>query len=169
MFLFKVVLCFRLYQQNGSLHMHCFTLPQTSQSTTLTESELKYQYTYLVFSIFKNCKISENCINLKALKNLKPVRKKKDHMWLIIIQTTSITFDCGLTRPSYLSYFHPCLSASLDSYWWKKNSNWPCDTKCLLYYKINILKYISRKKTSSTIPDISSSSSLDPAKILIRV
>lgn len=28
--------------------------------------------TYLVFRIFKNCKISENCISLKALKNLKP-------------------------------------------------------------------------------------------------
>ena len=37
----------------------------------------EYKHTYLVFSIFKNCKISENCINLKALKNLKPARKKK--------------------------------------------------------------------------------------------
>lgn len=31
-------------------------------------------YTNLVFKMFKNCKISENCINLSALKNLKPVR-----------------------------------------------------------------------------------------------
>lgn len=35
-------------------------------------------YSYLVFKIFKNCKISENCINLSALRNLKPVLKKKD-------------------------------------------------------------------------------------------
>lgn len=27
---------------------------------------------YLVFKIFKNCKISENCISLKALRNLRP-------------------------------------------------------------------------------------------------
>lgn len=39
--------------------------------------EIKYYFTYLVFSIFKNCNISENCINLKALKNLKPAREKR--------------------------------------------------------------------------------------------
>lgn len=33
---------------------------------------------YLVFKIFKNCKISENCINLSALRNLKPVRKRRE-------------------------------------------------------------------------------------------
>lgn len=42
----------------------------------MSKSETEYENTYLVFSIFKNCKISENCINLKALKNLKPVGKK---------------------------------------------------------------------------------------------
>lgn len=61
-----------------SLYMHYFTVRQILQSAKLTKSEIKYEYTYLVFSIFKNCKISENCINLKALKNLKPVRQK-DH------------------------------------------------------------------------------------------
>lgn len=35
-------------------------------------------YPYLVFKIFKNCKISENCINLSALRNLKPARKRLD-------------------------------------------------------------------------------------------
>lgn len=34
--------------------------------------------TYLVFSIFKNCKISENCISLKALKNLKPAGEEEE-------------------------------------------------------------------------------------------
>lgn len=33
--------------------------------------------TYLVFRIFKNCKISENCISLKALKNLKPAGEEE--------------------------------------------------------------------------------------------
>lgn len=70
--------------------MHHFNSPQT-----VTKGEIKYQYAYLVFSIFKNCKISENCINLKALKNLKPVRKK-DHIGLLTIHT-SITFEFGLT------------------------------------------------------------------------
>lgn len=35
---------------------------------------------YLVFKIFKNCKISENWINLSALRNLKPVRKRGERL-----------------------------------------------------------------------------------------
>lgn len=34
-------------------------------------------FSHLVFRIFRNCKISENCINLRALKNLKPGRHRE--------------------------------------------------------------------------------------------
>lgn len=37
---------------------------------------MKNEGTYLVFKIFKNCKISENWISLKALRNLKPASTK---------------------------------------------------------------------------------------------
>lgn len=42
-----------------------------------TENERVICRPYLVFKIFKNCKISENCINLKALRNLRPAREKR--------------------------------------------------------------------------------------------
>lgn len=113
--------CLCLCQQNESLHVHYFTLPKTLHFTTLTKSEIKHPNTYLVFSIFKNCKISENCINLKALKNLKPVRKKKKTIKTLphMIYTNSDNINSirlWYRRTSYLSYSHPCLSASLDSY-----------------------------------------------------
>lgn len=42
--------------------------------------QIKKREIYLVFKIFKNCKISENCINLSALRNLKPVRKRGERL-----------------------------------------------------------------------------------------
>jgi len=77
----------------------------------MNKNNCKFQHTYLVFSIFKNCKISENCINLKALKNLKPVREEIEKL----VRNVSSESQARPETASYLSYFHPSLSSSMDS------------------------------------------------------
>ena len=119
------------------------------QSATRTKSEIKCSYTYLVFSIFKNCKISENCINLKALKNLKPVRKKKDHKEISIYEQQK--FRQHQQRSTVKNIIPFILSSMLTSFigfiliMKKINSNWSSGTKHLLYQQ-NILEYMGKKK-----------------------
>lgn len=40
------------------------------------EVKLTPLISHLVFKIFRNCRISENCINLSALRNLKPTTQR---------------------------------------------------------------------------------------------
>jgi len=47
-------------------------------SVTNATSSVCKKRSYLVLRIFRNCKISENCISLRALKNLKPAVKTKN-------------------------------------------------------------------------------------------
>lgn len=60
--------------------------------------------TYLVFRIFKNCKISENCISLKALKNLKPVGEEEEEPQSSVVSNSiSIGVAGELAVPFMLS------------------------------------------------------------------
>lgn len=64
--------------------------PKSKPFTNATKSACKKK-SYLVLSIFRNCKISENCISLRALKNLKPAVKENKVMAKNISSCNSIS------------------------------------------------------------------------------
>lgn len=67
----------RFFQKRKSHLARAPNLSLLHSVTNATKSACKKK-SYLVLSIFRNCKISENCISLRALKNLKPaVRENK--------------------------------------------------------------------------------------------
>lgn len=51
---------------------------------------------YLVLRIFRNCKISENWISLRALKNLKPGKRKETEMHYFQCMVLMFALCCGI-------------------------------------------------------------------------
>lgn len=54
---------------------------------------------YLVLRIFRNCKISENCISLRALKNLKPGKRNEiethySHCVVLMFTLSRLVYSC---------------------------------------------------------------------------
>lgn len=54
---------------------------------------------YLVLRIFRNCKISENCISLRALKNLKPGKRNEiethySHCVVLMFTLSRLIYSC---------------------------------------------------------------------------
>lgn len=54
---------------------------------------------YLVLRIFRNCKISENCISLRALKNLKPGKRNEiethySHCVVLMFTLCHLIYSC---------------------------------------------------------------------------
>lgn len=73
---FKEQIASGFFQKRKSYITRTTNLSHLCSVTNATNSVCKKR-SYLVLRIFRNCKISENCISLRALKNLKPAVKKK--------------------------------------------------------------------------------------------
>lgn len=81
-FIEQITNAFFFFQQRKSYITRTTNLSLLCPVTNATNSVCKKR-SYLVLRIFRNCKISENCISLRALKNLKPAVKGKKKKALV--------------------------------------------------------------------------------------
>lgn len=74
--------------------------PQTIKhfcSVTNATNSVHKKMSYLVLRIFRNCKISENWISLRALKNLKPAVKKKKNQQTLVKNNSNYNTSLTMT------------------------------------------------------------------------